>query len=187
MANFLENISISRKIILSVGLTLVALLVPLMAWIIYSELTEIRAQAGHQAETAIDMLEAVHVNSMLNRSQVEDNDPAVQTLNGTMEQFSDRSQGVKLWLVMGEKILDFQQKSGHDELEGPQDDIDRKALETASKVSETSGRWKLGRPPWIEARSPTVRVSMSPKITTSDTTTMPASAEGTAVVRRGSR
>ena len=47
-----------------------------------------------------------------------------------------------------------------------------------SKFNGTSGTENSGRPPEMLARSPTVGVSIPPKITAADTTTIPASAAG---------
>jgi methyl-accepting chemotaxis protein len=140
MHAFFKNASLAHKVIASTGVVLVLFLVPLIAWTVMQERAEIETRAREQAATAIDMLEAVHVNSMLNRQQTEDFDPAVETLNGTMEQFSAQSGGVKLWLVMGKKIMDFQIANGQTEIEGPQDPVDEAALNNGeTQVQIASG------------------------------------------------
>lgn len=130
-----SKLSLSTKILLSVGITLSLMLAPLFAWNVYSQKEEIEVLALQRANTALNMLESVHVNAMLYRAQTEDNDPATDTLNGTMEQFSVQSDALKLWLVMGQKIMDFQIANGQNEIEGPLDAIDKQSLETGQNIS----------------------------------------------------
>src|SRR3989338_8866728 len=58
---------------------------------------------------------------------------------------------------------------------------------SVSQFSGTSGRWNSGSPPLIEARSPTVLVSMPAKIASAETTMIAARVEGTILVILGSR
>ncbi len=129
-----RTLPLTAKILLSVGTALVLMLLPLFTITILDERNEIEAVAQRRAHSILDMLESVHVNSMLNRKQVEDNDPAVNTLNGTMEQFSEQNEAVKIWLVMGEKIMTFQTARGQSEVEGPLDSVDDEALATGRTI-----------------------------------------------------
>lgn len=143
MRKLLSRLSFSQTIMLFVGLAMISVLAPLVGWVVVSERSELDQLAERRAVTAIDMLESVHVNAMLNRTMVEDGDAAIATLNGTMEQFSKESQGVRLWLVMGNKIVDFQKRNGQSEVEGPQDTMDEAALasgETQSGYQDLSFR-----------------------------------------------
>ena len=127
--------SLSTKILRVVGLALVITLAPLIAWTFYQERAEIHDRAEQQAFSTLDMLESVHVNSMLYRKQTEDNDPAIDTLNGTMAQFSEQSKSVNVWLVMSQKVIAFQKAHGQMEIEGPQDSVDWEAIRTGKTVS----------------------------------------------------
>lgn len=130
-----EHDSLSTKILRVVGLALIVTLTPLICWMFYIERNEIHELAKKRAHTTLDMLESVHVNSMLYREQTEDNDPAIDTLNGTMAQFSKQSEGVKIWLVMNQKVIAFQKKNGQTEIEGPQDSVDWETMRTGETVS----------------------------------------------------
>ncbi len=89
------------------------------------------------------MLESVHANAMSFRKQTEDNDPAIDTLNGTLEQFSDQSENVRLWLVMSQKVIDFQLANNQTEVEGPLDEIDQLALNTKTTQTVTASNRML--------------------------------------------
>jgi hypothetical protein len=71
-----------------------------------------------RAVNSIDVIEAVHTQSMLFRLDTADNDPAVNVLNGTFEQLSD-NQDLDFWLVMGLKVEQYQRSLGHTEIEPP--------------------------------------------------------------------
>jgi methyl-accepting chemotaxis protein len=95
--------------------------------------------AKDRGYAALDMLEAVHVSAMLNRDKVADGDPAIGTLDGTMERFSEQSKSVELWLVMGPKVMAFQKAQGQNEVEGPRDDTDTKAVESKAEQIMVNG------------------------------------------------
>ena len=124
------------------------MLVPLFGWAILSERSEMEALAVKRGNTALNMLEAVHINTMLNRLSAKENDPVVNTLNGTMAQFSQQNDGVNLWLVMGEKVVAFQKTKGVPEVDGPQDRLDEQVLTTGKPSLETSldGFLRITRP-----------------------------------------
>ncbi|MEZ5931948.1 MAG: EAL domain-containing protein [Alphaproteobacteria bacterium] len=126
-----DRLSLSKAIVLAVGVALVAVGIPIFGHDMIAELDEIELTAERHADAALDMLEAVHSQSMLHRGQVKDGDPAIETLNGTMEQFSAVSEGVKLWLVMGPKVLAYQEANQRGEIEGPLDEVDAAAIATA--------------------------------------------------------
>ncbi len=128
MSSFLSRLSLSAIILFSVGIVLLGVLIPVTVLQIGSEYREIEHATEREAIAALDMLESVHVQAMLFRKQTADNDPAIDTLNGTMEQFSNQSRNVKLWLVMSPKVLNFQAANNQTEVEGPQDEVDVLAL-----------------------------------------------------------
>ncbi len=145
---FWQKMSLSTKMLLSVGTALFLMLIPLFGWVIFSERTEIEAHAKQRALTALDMLETVHVSSMLSRIQIADNDPAINALNRTMEKFSSQSDGVKLWLVMGKKLIAYQTAKGQSEIELPQDAADEEVLKTGQIISgiSSTGSYRMTRP-----------------------------------------
>ncbi|MEZ5870595.1 MAG: hypothetical protein R3D32_01885 [Nitratireductor sp.] len=78
------RLSVTTVMVLVVGTVLVFLLVPVLGYRVYSEYMQLSDKAANQAEAALDMLESVHVNSMLERRDTDDLDPAINVLNGTM-------------------------------------------------------------------------------------------------------
>ncbi len=131
MRQLLERMTLTQAMALAVGIALIAVEIPAGIYDVSAELDRIETLEHRRADAALDMLEAVHVQSMIHRGRTEDGDSAIETLNGSMEQFSDVSRGVDLWLVMGPKVLDYQIANGQEEVEGPLDDVDRAAIETA--------------------------------------------------------
>jgi methyl-accepting chemotaxis protein len=110
------------------------------------EWTKIEENGELRGNAALDMLEAVHVQAMLNRSQIEDGDPAVATLDGTMEQFSKSNKDVDIWIVMAPKVIDFQKKDGGRVLP-PKDSIDSDAIKTLMRSRTVKGSTlRLSRP-----------------------------------------
>ena len=120
--------------LLVIGVALAAVAAPLISYDIAAKHQDIKVMGERRAEAALDMLEAVHIQSMIYRGQTEDGDPAINTLNRSMEQFSGANQNVDLWLVMGPKVLAYQKANNQGELEGPLDEIDAAVIETAKPI-----------------------------------------------------
>jgi methyl-accepting chemotaxis protein len=95
---------------------------------IIDERKALEVAAKRQAAAALDMPAAVHVNAMRFRRDTADFDPAVDTLNGALAQFSEENKDVKLWLVVSQKVVDYQVLNGQTEVEPPLDEVDRLAL-----------------------------------------------------------
>lgn len=123
-----QGLSLSAAILLVVGIALAAIQIPAMVFELWVERENIAAAAEQQADAALDMLEAVHIQSMLNRGRVSDNDPAIDTLNGSMDQFSRANADVRLWVFMAPRVVDYQRSQFRAEIEPPQDEVDRAVL-----------------------------------------------------------
>ena len=93
------------------------------------EKAEVEASASITAGAALGMLAAVHTQAMKNRTKITDGDPVINTLNGTMDQYSKSGTSVRLWMVMGDKIVAFQRHQKAGEIEGPRDSVDRDTLD----------------------------------------------------------
>ena len=80
-----------------------------------------------------------------------DLDPAIETLDGTMEQFSNAGGSVKIWLVMGPKVIDFQRAQGETEFESPRDALDQQTIDKLQTLNSLEGYeisdygYRLGR------------------------------------------
>jgi len=120
--------------LLAVGGALVAVATSLISYDITAKHRDIEVMAERRAEAALDMLEAVHIQSMIYRGQVEDGDPAINTLNKSMEQFSRESQSVDLWLVTGPKVLGFQKANNQQDIARPMDAVDATVIKTAKPM-----------------------------------------------------
>lgn len=93
------------------------------------EKAEVEASASITAGAALGMLAAVHTQAMKNRTRITDGDPVIDTLNGTMDQYSKSGTSVRLWMVMSDKIVAFQRHQKSGEIEGPRDSVDRNTLD----------------------------------------------------------
>ena len=122
--------SLARMMLLSVGFALAGMQALTVGHGILSEWHHVENAAEQRADAALDMLEAVHTQAMLNRLQTRDGNAAIATPNGAMEQFSKASKGVELWLVMGPKVLSYQLAQGETEIEAARDAVDGAALTT---------------------------------------------------------
>ncbi len=86
------------------------------------------------ARNSLDIFQAIHIQAMLNRGTVKDNDPAIATLNGTLAQLSANKDRYAVWAVMAPAVISFQRRNGHKEVELPKDDIDREVIRTGAAV-----------------------------------------------------
>lgn len=86
------------------------------------------------ARNSLDIFQAIHIQAMLNRGTVKDNDPAIATLNGTLAQLSANKDRYAVWAVMAPSVISFQRRNGHEEVELPKDDIDREVIRTGAAV-----------------------------------------------------
>ncbi len=143
-----QKLSLSAKLILCVGTALTLMLIPLFMWIMTSERAEIETLAKKRAETAIDMLEVIHVNTMLNRRNTHSGDSAVKTLYRSMKEYANLEDGVSIWLVMGEKVAQYQQTLQSKIIELPRDEIDKTALKTKNTIARLTdlGTVRVTRP-----------------------------------------
>jgi len=87
-----------------------------------------------EAENALSIFEAMHVQAMLNRGTTQDNDPVIATLDGKAKQLKKNQDRFTLWTVMGPKVIAYQLDMGHADVERPKDDVDREALNNARTV-----------------------------------------------------
>ena len=143
MWQVLTRPSLTLSLVAVVGLALAAMQAVEVATNAAIESRHILDMADRRATSALDMLEAVHVQAMLNRKQTNDGDAAIATLNGTMEQFTQVSRGVGLWVVMGPKIVAYQVAQGEQELEGPRDAVDAAAVATGVPQRRAIGKHTL--------------------------------------------
>jgi len=148
MNRFFERFSLSAIILLAVGFALLAALILQSSFRISQAHVEMERGAQEQATAALDMLESVHTSAMLLRKNSADNDPAIDTLNLSMEQFSRQNQNIKLWLVMAPLVLKYQRANNQTEIEGPRDSIDTKALQKRASQQEFTqkGTFRITRP-----------------------------------------
>ncbi len=139
--------SLAKAMLLVIGCTLVAIQAMAISQDLIVSKAAIRDAASKRADAALNMLESVHTQAMTNRKMIADGDSAIATLNGTMDQFSGESKDVKLWVVMGDKIVAFQKKQHAGELETARDAVDAATLSSGEPQSVLNGETlRLTRP-----------------------------------------
>ena len=147
MLRFVSRLPMSVQVIGGVALILLGIGAGNFLYDVAQINTSIEDNARKRGEAALDMLESVHTNAMLNRDRTADGDPAIATLDGTMEQFSRQAHGVSLWLVMGPKVVAYQKASGAEDYEGPQDAVDSTAITAAvPQLSRIDDTLRMTRP-----------------------------------------
>ena len=131
---------LSTKIALIISLTLVMLLAFSASAFIYYETYEFEEAIEKRAHQVLTVLESVHTQAMITRGNMGANNPAIETLNQTFDQLSKTTKDMSLWLVMGPKVLTFQEKvKSTYGVEPPKDEIDHEAIRTGLPVTRMVG------------------------------------------------
>jgi diguanylate cyclase (GGDEF)-like protein len=73
---------------------------------------------------------------MVNRVELADGDPAIQTLNGAMAQMSNGNNGIKIWVVMGPKVKAYQRNTQHALIKEELDDVDHAAVTAGTTIKQ---------------------------------------------------
>lgn len=114
---------------------------------IWSSWQDMNQAAEREAVAALDMLESLHVQSMLNRNGVTGGDPAIQTVTAAMENFSALDHDLKLWLFMAPKVIAFQTENGKGEIQAPADEIDQMVIARGASITKVDRNvFRLSRP-----------------------------------------
>lgn len=139
---------LGTKITLGVSFILVLILVVSATAFVFDEYAFFDRNIRDRAEGTLSILEAVHTQAMLHRGNKRDGNPVIETLNGTFDQLSETPSKMSLWLVMGSKVLAFQNLNGRSEKEPPRDLLDSQALATGQTVAQVvdGGVFRLTRP-----------------------------------------
>ena len=127
--------SLHSRVAATLAAAATALLVIGAGLLVYYNYRLLIADVESAARRTMQVLAAVHTQSMLHRASEDDRDPAIAVLNGTFEHLDRFEPGLKSWLVVGPKVAAFQRARGSRYLELPVDALDRQALETGRVAS----------------------------------------------------
>jgi len=130
VSQFFGGLSLSSKMLIVVAIALAALATPLIIYDLVSKRQDIEAMAKRHAKAALDMLEAVHVQPQIHHGRADDSDASYDTLDDSLEQFSELNENVNLWLVMGPKVIDYQLSVQEGVFRNPLDEIDASVVTT---------------------------------------------------------
>ncbi len=139
---------LSTKISASVSLFLITALLISATVTIYRSFSNLESEVRKDAEHSLAIFRAMHIQAMLNRGDTLNNNPVITAFNGTMEQLSKQSDRLSLWVAMGPEVLAYQTANKLEEMEPPQDDIDKQALESGRTVGRmtTASTYRLSAP-----------------------------------------
>ncbi len=128
---------LGTKITIWVSTILVLILIVSATAFVYDEYAFFERNIRDRAESTLSILEAVHTQAMLHRVDKRDGDRVIDALNGTFKQLSETPSKMSLWLVMGSKVLAYQNTHGRSEKEPPRDAIDSEALASRQSIART--------------------------------------------------
>jgi methyl-accepting chemotaxis protein len=143
----LRKLPLSVQIIGGVAAVLVLIGSGNLLYDMFRQRAAIVESAKDRGYAALDLLEAAHVSAMLNRADIVDDDPAVKTLNGTMQRFSQQSKSVDLWVVMGPKVIDYLKGEGVAKVQPAIDATDKSAITQKTEQFSVNGdKIRITRP-----------------------------------------
>ena len=146
MLSFIKKLPLTVQILVGVAIVLIATETIKVSVDLSNDWQKIVQDGKLRGNAALDMLEAVHVQAMVNRGQLEEGDPAVETLNGTMELFSQSNTDIDIWIVMADKVAAYQQQVGEPQLP-VHDELDRTTLDSKVRSAVVDGaNLRLSRP-----------------------------------------
>ncbi len=142
------RLSLSSKMLFVVGVAFAIIAAPLVVYDVASKHQQIEDMAERHANAALDMLEAMHGQPMIHHGSLDETNKATDTLDDSLEQFSEINENVNLWLVMGPKVLAYQESNNNDVVRRPLDSIDTAVIQTgqASMVLNTDDVLRVSRP-----------------------------------------
>jgi len=125
-----SQLKLGSKIALLVSGLLIVVMLASAALFVEAQSSIFRTNAQKGAVEALEIVETLHVQAMLNRTGTSDKNVSIAILDATMERVGMNSNRMSLWLVQGPKALAFQaKKDAHQER--ARDEVDRRAIETA--------------------------------------------------------
>lgn len=152
MSTPLKTASVARAILYVVCVCLLVMETVAVAYRATIDWNGIKARAEQRAVAALNLVEVVHEQAMLNSHSGGDADPAIATLDGTLSRLSNAAGDVDLWLTMSPKLIarshtNAAQQTKTPDPELPRDRVDQDAIvrgETATGLVD--GKLRVSRP-----------------------------------------
>jgi diguanylate cyclase (GGDEF)-like protein len=126
-------------VLAGVAMILLAMLLSSVVFSVVRAERAMRHAATVRAQSAIDLLATLHVQSMLNRTTMGDDDGATRAFDATMAAFSRDEGHVRVWMAMSAETMYWQARRGARTLEPPRDAMDRAALASRHAMTDSSG------------------------------------------------
>lgn len=131
--------SLAGGVLAGVAMILVAMLLSSVVFSIVRADNSIRDAATRRAQSAIDLLSTLHVQSMLNRATLSDDDGATRAFDATMSAFSRDEGNVQVWMAMSAETMYWQARRGAATIEPPRDALDKAGLARRRELIDTRG------------------------------------------------
>lgn len=131
--------SLALRVLGGVALILLAMFLSSVTFSVVRADHYIRDAATRRAQGAIDLLATLHVQTMLNRTSLADDDGATRAFDATIAAFSHDGQDVRVWVAMSPGTLYWQTRIGGATAEPPRDRFDRAALANRQALTGTVG------------------------------------------------
>ena len=136
MGQIQERRSLGRKIATQVAVSIAVLLLIGGGSLIFYNYRLLLGDVQKEARDTLIAISAVHTESMLERLNAGDGDPAISVLNGTLAEVGRNRPDLKVWMVMGPKVLKYQRRKRSGEVEDSRDAIDKRAIESGAEIAE---------------------------------------------------
>ena len=130
-----SQLNLGTKVALLVSTILVVVSLVGTALFVKIQFQTFESDALRGATVALTLLESLHTETMLHRTNQEDKYTTIRNLNSIMNRVEMNSNKLNLWLVQGPKIIEFQKRNNR-YVEPPQDDIDRQVMSTGKPVQK---------------------------------------------------
>ncbi|HEX2525585.1 MAG TPA: EAL domain-containing protein [Geminicoccus sp.] len=129
MLAWIDRLPLEQVMVMTVGVALLIMQGPMIAYSVIVERRSIEELAERRARTALDMIEEVHVQSMLNRDRIISGQLTMPTLESSMNQLMRVNQTLDLWIFQGAETNGTSTARGTASHPGPRDAVDVKAIE----------------------------------------------------------
>jgi len=120
--------SLGGRVLAGVALILLFMLVSSAAFSFVRADRYIRETATARAAAGLDLLATLHLQSMLNRTSMDDSDGATRAFDATVAALARADVRARVWMAMSPAMLEWQARRGATTQEPPRDDLDRQAI-----------------------------------------------------------
>lgn len=131
--------SLAGGVLAGVALILLAMLLSSVVFSVVRADRYMREAAILRGQSALDLLATLHLQSMLNRRSLGDDDGATRAFDATLAAYSHDTRDVRVWMAMSPQTMYWQSRRGAGTMELPQDRLDQAAIAARRDLVEVVG------------------------------------------------